>query len=120
MKCCLCSRGSDGAICPPCLYYLLTHLDELGDVLFFAKQSAKGQDVSLLHEAIEKLQRNVESIIEVKPDLSWKQAQDEFGKTFVQRAFEKNNWHRTNTAKQMSIERTYLNVLMNKFGIREK
>ncbi|MFH1683181.1 MAG: helix-turn-helix domain-containing protein, partial [Candidatus Woesearchaeota archaeon] len=71
-----------------------------------------------LYEEIPKLSRNIARFLPHE-DLTWKEAESEFEKQFLEQALQDNNWNVGDTAKKIKIRAETLSRKIKKLALKK-
>ena len=82
------------------------------------KEIIQPQKMEMLYHDVDTLSRNIAKFLP-PPELSWKQAELEFEKQFLQQALEENEWKISATALKLKIRPETLHRKVKKLGIRK-
>ena len=82
------------------------------------KEILQPKKMEQLYEEIPKLSRNIARFLPHE-DLTWKQAESEFEKQFLEQALKDNNWNVGETARKIRIRAETLSRKVRKLGLKK-
>lgn len=82
------------------------------------KEILQPQKMEQLYQQIPHLSRNIARLLP-REELTWKEAEHEFERQFLEHALEQHRWHITNTAKKLRLQPETLSRKIKKLGLRK-